>query len=94
MSEGHICLYSETGNLFSQHISIKYSFFPHARTGSASCSLLKILQVKNGSNEFLNNCILSEDDQTEFTRQKNNIKNASKKSKSRSIKQTNLNGAT
>lgn len=53
-----------------------------------------MLQVKNGCNEFLNNCILSEDDQTEFTRQKNNIKNASKKSKSKSIKQTNLNGAS
>lgn len=79
--------------MFSQHISIKYSF-SHASAESASCSLLKILQVKNGSNEFFKNCILFEDDQAEFTRQKNNIKNASKKSKSKSIKQTNLNGTS
>lgn len=54
----------------------------------------KILQMKNGSNKFLNNRILSEDDQIEFTRQKNNTKNASKKSNSKSIKQTNLNRAS
>lgn len=72
----------------------KIIIFSHASTGSASCSFLKILQVKNGSNEFLNNCILSEDDQTEFTREKKNIKNTTKKSNSKSIKQTNLNGAS